>query len=142
MARSYTGTVNMHDDMIILMAQSFGKVFFLPKALMLYRQHEQNVTGRAPGSLTNLARHFFRRGAYVIDERNYQERAGFYEAFKGDLTPEARRLFQAYLRYPKASLMGRILITVVNGFSLGGHRLPLLLKTLVRPPIGYPQKVG
>ena len=52
-----------------------------------------------------------------------------------DLTQEQKNIFQAYLRYPYCSLIRRIGIILFYGFSLGGSRLSLIAKTLLRRPI-------
>ena len=36
-----------HDGWIAMIAASIGKILFIPEATVLYRQHENNVTGRA-----------------------------------------------------------------------------------------------
>lgn len=35
----------LHDDVVSLLAHSFGRIYFLAKRLMLWRQHASNVTG-------------------------------------------------------------------------------------------------
>lgn len=35
----------MHDAVVSLLAFCFGQVYFLPKKLMLWRQHASNVMG-------------------------------------------------------------------------------------------------
>ena len=58
----------MHDDVVSLIAHTFGEVYFLPKKLMLYRQHSKNVTGNIDitfkGFLKNLC----------DNDKNYEER--------------------------------------------------------------------
>jgi len=41
----------MHDDVVALLAHCFGRVYFLPKKLMLYRQHSSKFTKNVDQSL-------------------------------------------------------------------------------------------
>ena len=43
-AREYHGELNLHDNIICLLAYTFGAVHYLNKSLMLYRQHPSNFT--------------------------------------------------------------------------------------------------
>ena len=125
----------MHDDIASLLAHTFGKVFFLNKQLMLYRQHTSNVTGNIAYGLINKLKRATAINSYVVSARHYREKASFYEAYNEDLTQEQKNIFQAYLRYPYCSLIRRIGIILFYGFSLGGSRLSLIAKTLLRRPI-------
>lgn len=135
MARSYKAAVYMHDDIVSLLAHLFGKVFFIPKSLMLYRQHLNNVTGNASKSLVSTALNFFRSNAFVISRKHYDEKLEFYNELMFRMSDHDQLLFEQYLIYPKVSLFRRLGIILFNGFSIGGHRLPLIIKTLIRRPI-------
>ena len=136
MARDYDEPFYMHDDIVSLMAHVFGKVYFLPKALVLYRQHGQNVTLPVARSQLQIVRRFFRSDAHVISRTHYEEKLYFYKHFQSVISPQERAIFQAYFRYPCGSLFERLFIILRHGFSLGGYRIPLMLKTLLRKPIG------
>ena len=136
MAREYTAEFHLHDDIISLIAHVFGEVYFLPKPLMLYRQHNQNVTGPTANGLVDIAKRFFRRGAFVVDRRHFREKRQFFLFFRSLISPSNERLFEQYFRYPQATILERLFIVMSNRFSLGGFALPLILKTLMRTPIG------
>lgn len=136
MAASYTANYfYMHDDVVSLLAHAFGRVDFIKKQLMLYRQHDRNVTGNITTRLLPRIRLFFRRDAYVLSCRHFKERKAFFEAYGSHLRVEDVKLFAAYLRFPYVSLVGRFYILLRHNFSIGGQRLPLYLKTLVRRPL-------
>jgi len=132
MADDYQTDFYMHDDIISLLGHVFGRVFFISKPLMLYRQHENNVTGSASKSLLETSRNFFRRNAYVISRSHYLEKKAFYNHFLSRLNNHNRRLFEQYLKYPEVPRYKRIFIVLSNGFSIGGFRLPLIMKTVLR----------
>lgn len=126
----------LHDDVVSLLAHSFGCVYFLPKKLMLYRQHASNFTTGNVMDLRTYLRRIFNIKLYVLSAKHYKEKEAFYIAYKDDLDDDAKRLFAAYLDFPKETLFKRILLIVRHGFSLGGSRLKLLIKTIIRRPIG------
>ncbi len=134
-ARAYTQPFYMHDDIISLLAHTFGKAVFLDKPLMLYRQHDANVTGVAAKSKVEMARKFFRGGAAVISQAHFNEKYAFFDHYRHRLNPEQRTLFEAYIAFAHASLPIRLWLIVRHRFSLGGHFWVLLLKTLLRRPI-------
>jgi glycosyltransferase involved in cell wall biosynthesis len=125
----------LHDDVVSLVAHVFGKVYFLPKCLMLYRQHAFNVTGNISSSFFDKLRRIVSVKTYVLSKRHYDEKRAFFEAYFEELDDRTKRLFIAYLDYPKKGVIGRIWLVLRHGFSIGGHRLPLIIKTLLRRPI-------
>jgi glycosyltransferase involved in cell wall biosynthesis len=126
----------MHDDVISLLAHSFGQVYFLPKKLMLYRQHASKVTRNIDPSLWSYLKRIFNKNLYVLSVRHYKEKESFFYAYKDDLDNEARQLFTAYLAFPDKKLCNRLFLIIRYGFSLGGNKYKLLFKTIIRRPIG------
>lgn len=136
MAQNYTADFYMHDDIISLLAHTFGDVYFLDKPLMLYRQHDNNVTGQTARGYWDMVRGFFRSGTSVLSHRHYEEKKEFFNHHKTMMSQQDISLFKAYLDFPKAMYLKRLWIIISNRFSIGGHQLILLLKTLLRKPIG------
>jgi hypothetical protein len=46
--------ITNHDGWFALVAASIGKIFFIPEALVLYRQHESNAVGAGPTQKVNI----------------------------------------------------------------------------------------
>jgi len=134
-AKRYEGTIFLHDDVISLMAHSFGTVYFLPKSLMFYRQHNENVTGGTNLSFFDIMKSFFRKNSFVLSRRHYEEKREFFLQYSDDLNATNRTLFKEYLRYPSLSVLSRVLLILANNFSLGGYHLPLIVKTVMRRPL-------
>lgn len=135
MAQNYTADFYMHDDIISLLGHAFGNVHFLSKSLMLYRQHDTNVTGKTAGKILDMAKGFFRRNASVLSPRHYDEKKNFFAFYENLLPSDKADLFRAYLRFPNVSLPRRLGIIIWHRFSIGGHHLILILKTLIRKPL-------
>ena len=125
----------MHDDVVSLLAHCFGHVYFLPKKLMLYRQHASKFTRNIDTSIYSYLRRAFDSKLYVLSAIHYKEKESFFKAYKDDLDTEAQQLFTAYLEFPKKGLCGRLYLIIRYKFSLGGNTLKLLVKTLIRRPI-------
>jgi glycosyltransferase involved in cell wall biosynthesis len=136
MAKNYTADFYMHDDIISLLAHTFGDVYFLDKSLMLYRQHDNNVTGQTARGYWDMVRGFFRSDASVLSYPHYEEKQEFFNHYKTMMSQQDISLFKAYLDFPNAMYLKRLWIVISNRFSIGGHHMILLLKTLLRKPIG------
>jgi rhamnosyltransferase len=136
MAKNYTTDFYMHDDIISLLAHTFGDVYFLDKPLMLYRQHDNNVTGQTARGYLDMVRGFFRSGASVLNIHHYEEKKAFFHHYEASMPQKYTILFKSYLDFPKAMYLKRVWIILSNRFSIGGYKMILLLKTLLRKPLG------
>jgi glycosyltransferase involved in cell wall biosynthesis len=125
----------MHDDVVSLVGHVFGKVYFVPKCLMLYRQHDLNVTGNVTNGLLDKLSRLLSTDSYVLSRNHYEEKKSFFAAYHAEMGNEAKKLFTAYLRFPEGGLARRLWLVVRHGFSMGGHTLPLIIKTLLRRPL-------
>lgn len=132
MAAEYRADYYMHDDVVSLLAHFFGRVFFLPKKLLLYRQHASNATGNID---FDLLPKIFNKNLFVISAKHYKERESFFNEYRDDMDADSRKLFAAYLAFPDRSLLGRIILVIRHGFSLGGSKPKLIVKIILRRPI-------
>lgn len=126
---------HMHDDVVSLLAHTFGDVIFLDKALMLYRQHSRNVTGNIQFGWRGLVRRVLNRKGFVISKTHYLEKKAFYNAYLEALLPEQQALFKAYLSYPNVNLLRRFILLIRYRFKEGQSFGYLWVKTLLRKPI-------
>jgi len=136
LARNYKADYfYMHDDVVSLLAHVFGKVYFIKKQLMLYRQHDKNVTGNISVNFFSRLVLFFRRNGFVLSSVHFNERKAFFHAYESMMKNEDRRLFCEYIKFGEVNFFKRILILLKNDFSLGGNRIPLYIKTILRRPV-------
>lgn len=138
MLKDYRASYFLHDDIASLLAHVFGRVYFLPQRLMLYRQHDANVTGNISGRFWQRLQRIVSTRGFVINRVHFDEKKAFFDAYQNELDDHALRLFEAYFSYVDKNLAGRLGVVLRHGFSMGGHRWALLLKTLLRRPIGGP----
>lgn len=136
LARDYQADYyHMHDDVVSLLAHAFGDVVFLDKALMLYRQHERNVTGNIQVGWRGFIERVLNRQGFVLSKVHYLEKQAFYQAYAQQLYPKNKALFEAYLAYPKVNRLSRFCLLARYQFKEGESRSYLWVKTLVRRPI-------
>lgn len=126
----------LHDDIASMLAHVFGRVYFLPQCLMLYRQHDANVTGNVSAGFWQRLQRLVSTSGVVISKTHYEEKKAFYDAWHHNMDDHSKRLFRAYFSYAEKRRAGRLAVVLRHGFSIGGHRWALLLKTLLRRPIG------
>lgn len=126
--------IAMHDHLITLAAISFGKLKYVDKSLMLYRQfHENKVTANINYSRINRIRSVFFSEIPVVDYKHFLATRSFFAKYETRFAPEQRLLFNAYFNYVKSdSLIERVLIILTNGFSLYKSQFLLILKTITR----------
>lgn len=127
---------HLHDDVVSLIAHSLGKVLFLDECLMLYRQHEQNVTGNIDESIKGKFLRVFKRDSPLISIKHYKEKSAFFDAYKNTLSKEHCLMFQAYLDFPNSSFARKLYLIFKYRFSIAGNLKLLLAKTLMQRVIG------
>ena len=131
----YPEYIYMHDHFITIAAVTFGKTQYIDKSLMLYRQHDTNVTGHQNISLINRLKRFFDVNNPVLDYKHYKANVAFYDKYKVKMTENNRVLFEQYIAYPKSNLVKRLAICYSNQFQVSQSTSILLLKTLIRIPM-------
>lgn len=133
---TYNGYVCMHDHLITLAAVCLGEIKYVDKDLMYYRQHSANVTVGYETKLTRKFLNFFDSSSGVIDIKHQMGTIEFFRHFENQLSNKQRKIFSAYFRFPSAPLIQRIGILLKHRFKIGRMSYILLLKTLLRKPVG------
>ncbi len=135
--RPFPKQVAMHDHLLTMGAVTFGTVRYIDEGLMWYRQHDFNTTGTQPRGLRDQVGSFFQSGKPVISRVHFEANRIFFSHYINRLDSEAKRLYNAYFRYGESrSVLKRLFILLWYGFTLGNMRGLLLLKTIMRKPIG------
>lgn len=132
LTKNYQGIIYHHDDLVSLLAHTFGKVYFIPKKLMLYRQHNLAVTGNK-NFKRNIFYKLFNNAGYVISSKHYDAKLAFYNLYKLDMTDDAREIFEEYFRYCNTkSKFQRLSILFRSSLTWEGNKLKILFKTLIQ----------
>ncbi|KJG09214.1 glycosyltransferase family 2 protein [Photobacterium kishitanii] len=136
MLKEYTAKFYLHDDITSLIAHVFGDVHFLDDKLMLYRQHDKNVTGNVNNNdIRSIIKRALNTDGAVLTKLHYDEKKCFYDFYKDSISIKDKELFKAYFKYPELSLFNRLLLINKYGFKLGQYKFRLLFKTLFQRPI-------
>ncbi|MEI3790021.1 MULTISPECIES: glycosyltransferase family 2 protein [unclassified Chryseobacterium] len=126
--------VYMHDHFITMLSVTFGETIYIDKPLMLYRQHDNNVTGNIETSFFLRLKTFLNYNNPIIEKRHYNANKSFYETYKLIMDEKKRKLFKDYLRFTEVNLIQRLVIVIKNSFKVISVK-NLVLKTLLRKPI-------
>ena len=125
--------VAMHDHLLHLIGITMGTVVYLPYSLMLYRNHEKNVTGGTNTQLVNLERIKNNRKVPVVDKDHYAVIDNFVRVFRCDIVKCDMDLFGIYLSLPQKTLISRVLDVIKYRFKLYDSMTFLVVKMLLRP---------
>ncbi|WP_286894792.1 MULTISPECIES: glycosyltransferase family 2 protein [Sphingobacterium] len=125
----------MHDHYVTMSAICFGELRYVDSSLMLYRQHDRNVTGNVSISLLDRLRTFLNRNNSIIDEKHFRANESFFMKFKTRLNSEQQKTFQAYLDFPLMSLTRKICSVIRYRFRIGKSRILLIIKILFKKTI-------
>jgi len=89
-----------HDYYIALVISAFGRVSLINKDLVLYRQHQNNVSGNVKNmGFSSRFERYFKDTSVMIKPltQNYALVKSFYERYSDKLSPENKRVISGFL---------------------------------------------
>ena len=132
----YRGFINHHDDVVSLVAHCLGNVDFLPKKLMLYRQHNSAVTGNKRFNENTFRKIFWGSKTPVISAQHFKVKKTFFDSYSFLLEPKTVKLFEVYFHFVNSkNLLKSLILILLHGLTFGGSRITLIGKILLRPKI-------
>lgn len=131
----YTAELAMHDHLIHFLGIAVGEVHYEPVPLMLYRNHEHNVTGGTRVRILDFSAITQGLRVPVVDRKHYEAIANFSKTYAEHLSVENKQLINTYLKMPALSLFSRIYLIFKHGYKLFDSRLWLVLKVFCKPYI-------
>lgn len=132
---SYRGSLAMHDHLLHLSALCLGEVTYLPISLMLYRNHEKNVTGSTPTTTLDINTVLIKNNFPVVDKKHYRAVVDFYHFFNTKITATNKSVIESYLKMVNMNITGRFFTLLTSDFQLFNSRIRLIIKVLLRPYI-------
>lgn len=134
-AREYNGQLNLHDNLICLLAYTFGAVYYLDKSLILYRQHPSNFTEQVRKNKWQIVQKFFDQNKGVITSDHYSENLHFFNYYQTQMSVVTQHIFNTYFTFPRINRLQRIALILKSRMTLGGSISILILKVLLRKPL-------
>ena len=130
--RNYKGYVHLHDDTVSLVAHALGDVYFLPKQLMLYRQHDAAVTGHK--TFKRSIFHFIYSDVdYLLSRKHHEMKISFFKNYSHLLSAENYDTFEKYIKFAESkSKLSQLYYIIRGNFTIGGNMVKLIIKTLIR----------
>jgi rhamnosyltransferase len=123
----------MHDHVLLLAGICFGEVHYLHKSLMYYRQHENNLTGNAPGSKRKKLKLMWQnRNVPLVSREHYNGLKTFYEHFKESVLADDRQVIEIFLSLSDKNFLVRLWRIVQYRFKLFDSTLLLIIKMCIR----------
>ena len=123
----------MHDHVLLLAGLTLGEVRYVDEPLMYYRQHEENVTGHAPGSKRKkVALMWENRRVPVVSRLHLDGLRAFYERFRKQMRTEDKEVIETFLQLPEQSWCKRLRTIRKAGFTLLGSKGLLWTKLCIR----------
>ena len=128
----WKGECAMHDHILQLLGLAIGKVEYLHVPLMLYRQHQKNVTGEANTEIFNVKRIIRNSNLPVVSYAHYLDVKCFFHIYKNLILENDEKIISLYIDMINYNKLKRMLCVCSNRFNLYNSTFILLLKILFR----------
>lgn len=132
---SYHGRLAMHDHLLHLAGLCLGEVEYMPVSLMLYRNHDKNVTGATATKSTDIKKIVKNNYLPVVDKNHYNSIMDFYTIYDSRIKIIDKLHIESYLKMPNVKIANRLFTIIKSDFQLFNSRLRLIVKLLLRPYI-------
>lgn len=123
----------LHDHYLLLSAIAFGKVYYIKNPLLLYRQHENNVTPHfTTGKLAKIINKFKGKN-YLLDKRLYLENKEFYRLNKNQMSIEMANIFDKYFKLENMKFLTRKVKLLFSKYTIANSsHMYFMIKVMVK----------
>ncbi len=90
----------MHDWWLGLLASCFGKIAYIDRPLLLYRQHEDNQIGSKSGMEQAAMRFWHKETARENYRKMFRQAELFYDCYGRELSREKREVLEHFIKLP------------------------------------------
>ncbi len=131
----WNGECAMHDHILHMIGLTIGEVSYHQEPLMIYRQHDDNVTGSVDVKKSGVKKILSHSKFPVVRKLHYEDWRKFKETYADDISDNDRFLIDEYLKMPERSFLSKIFAVRRNKFMLFGSEFRLIIKIFLRPYI-------
>lgn len=110
----------VHDWWIALLTSSFGKIVYIPKATLLYRQHENNIIGNQKflSYVRNRIKNLKKQKQILLDTQ--RQAYEFFQIYKDQLSRENKKVVYEFATLHKRNWLVRRYIILTRGYLKTG----------------------
>ena len=126
----------MHDWYLTIIGCTIGEIGYLHENLMLYRQHGENVTGDADGSMKKKFLAVLMRKSPLVDCKHLKSLESFFQVWREKLSENDRKSIQGFIEVVKKGFFARFLFILRGKWRIYDSQIKLIAKFFLRPYIG------
>ena len=124
----------MHDYYLTLAGVFLGEIDYLHENLMLYRQHEKNVTGHADASMFQKIKYALsRRKNALVSKQHLKSLESFLDVWSKRIPDEELKKAKKFISMTKKNFLQRLFFLLGGDWKIYDSRIKLLLKFFLRP---------
>lgn len=122
----------MHDYYLTLAGTLLGEIDYFDMNLMLYRQHGNNVTGNASGTMKSKYKTLFRRKNPLVNKNHLESLKCFVEHWNDYLKKDDLDLIYAFIKTENQNAFGRLYFINKYNMNIYGSKIKLIIKFFLR----------
>ena len=131
----WEGPLAMHDHLLHLLGCSVGKVYYKDISLMLYRNHEQNVTGSTRVNKNSIRSIYSAIDHPVVCKKHYDAVVEFRFQYADILSENIKCIIDEYIKLPEKNFVGKVYSIVKNRFRCYDSVTRIIIKMILKPYI-------
>jgi len=126
-------SIAMHDHLLNLAGLALGEVNYLDKSLMLYRQHNANVTGKADVNFTDKVKRFFYLKKNPVIKRSHLNAVkDFYLVHNYFIPKKNKIIIEKFINLESINLIIKIILVLKYKFKIYDSSFILIGKLLTK----------
>lgn len=129
----WDGESAMHDHLLHMAGLTFGEVTYLHVPLMLYRNHNNNVTGETATKIITKNKVFDNIKIPVVDIKHFEAVNKFVNLYREDIEKSKLNIFEQYMDLLRKNRIACLFSIIKNRFKIYDSTILLIIKSIFRP---------